>query len=251
MVTKINKSNIYDKDKIIQFISHIEKIIFPEFYNNVCVKRELCVAKRLFKNYISTNKERLEKFFDSLEEIKYQLYQDIKFTFDGDPACDAYEEIVLAYPGFYALKCYRIAHKLHSLDLNIVSRIISEYAHRLTGIDIHPGATIDFPICIDHGTGVVIGETTSIGKNCKIYQGVTLGALSTSRGQLIADVKRHPTIGNNVTIYAGASILGGDVVIGDNTVIGSNVFLTESIPANHKVKVSKPELIVIKKEERK
>lgn len=247
----LKQSNLYNYKKIIEFLSSLERILFPELCSNVCVKKELNKAKKIFKKYICNNEEKMNKFFFELDNIKKELYQDIKFTYDGDPACDCYEEIVLAYPGFLAIKYHRIAHRLNLIDLNVVARIISEEAHKLTGIDIHPGATIEYPICIDHGTGIVIGETTIIGKNCKIYQGVTLGALSTSRGQLLADEKRHPTIGNNVTIYAGASILGGDVVIGDNVVIGSNVFLTESIPANHKVKLPKPELIVIKKDTKK
>jgi serine O-acetyltransferase len=250
-MAELNQKKIYIQTKIIDFINHVEKILFPQIYEKVNVKKEEKLARRVFIKFISNDEGVLNKFFSQIEDIRKELYEDIKFTFDGDPACDAYEEIVLAYPGFLAIKYYRIAHRLRLLGLNIVSRIISEQAHKLTGIDIHPGAEILSPICIDHGTGVVIGETTIIGKNCKIYQGVTLGALSTSRGQLIADVKRHPTIGNNVTIYAGASILGGDVVIGDNVVIGSNVFLTESIPCDHKVKMSKPELVVIKKGEGK
>lgn len=245
---RLNPKNLYNHSKIIKLLSHLERILFPELYEKVCVKKELCAAKVLFNKYVTDDEAILNKFFSQMEDIKLELYQDIKFMYDGDPACDAYEEIVLAYPGFLSIKYYRIAHRLNLLGLNIVARIISELAHSQTGIDIHPGAAIECPICIDHGTGVVIGETTVIGKNCKIYQGVTLGALSTSRGQLLADQKRHPTIGNNVTIYAGASILGGDVHIGDNVVVGSNVFLTESIPANHKVKLPKPELIVIKKE---
>lgn len=238
----------YNIEKIKTFIFHIERTLFPEMYGIKCFKKDMCVAKKLFLKHISPCKEKQNKFFSQVDEIRNELIQDIKFIYEGDPACDNYEEIVLAYPGFLAIKYYRIAHRLNQLDLNVVARIISELAHSKSGIDIHPGANISFPIMIDHGTGVVIGETTIIGKNCKIYQGVTLGALSTSRGQLIKNVKRHPTIGNNVTIYAGASILGGDVRIGDNVVIGSNVFLTESIPSDHKVKNVKPELIVIKKE---
>lgn len=250
MAIKFNLEKVYDSKHIICFVNEVEKLLFPDFWAAIHQKGSLLKAHNLFIRYISKEKEKLETFFSKLDDLRNKLEQDVVFTFESDPACDCYEEIILTYPGYKALLFHRIAHELNLLNLHIVARIISEEAHKQTGIDIHPGATLDAPICIDHGTGIVIGETTIIGHHCKIYQGVTLGALSTSRGQLIADQKRHPTIGNHVTIYAGASILGGDVVIGDNVVIGSNVYLIESIPSNHKVKLQTPQLILIKKGEK-
>ena len=152
------------------------------------------------------------------------------------------EEIILAYPGLVAITVYRLAHELYKLQVPVLPRLMTEYAHSETGIDIHPGATIDKYFFIDHGTGIVIGETSVIGKNVKIYQGVTIGALSTRGGQKLSGKKRHPTIGNNVTIYAEASILGGDTVIGDNSVIGGNTFITSSVPADTRVSVKNPEM---------
>ena len=150
--------------------------------------------------------------------------------------------LILSYPGLQAITINRLAHELFQLKVPLIPRIMTEYAHSTTGIDIHPGATIGEYFFIDHGTGIVIGETTTIGKNVKIYQGVTLGALSTRGGQKLQGKKRHPTIGDNVTIYAGASILGGDSIIGENCVIGSNVFITTSIPAGTKVNIKNQEL---------
>ena len=152
------------------------------------------------------------------------------------------EEIILAYPGLVAITVYRLAHELYKLQVPVLPRLMTEYAHSETGIDIHPGATIDKYFFIDHGTGIVIGETAVIGKNVKIYQGVTIGALSTRGGQKLAGKKRHPTIGNNVTIYAEASILGGDTLIGDNSVIGGNTIITSSVPADTRVSVKNPEM---------
>ena len=250
MEIEFNLSKVYDRKHIKAFVKEIEKLVFPVFWAALHKKASLRKAQYLFEQYISSEEDKVQAFFSKLDEIKEKLNDDVRFIFDSDPACDCYEEIIVTYPGYKAILYHRIAHELNLLGLKVVARIISEEAHKKTGIDIHPGATIGSPLCIDHGTGIVIGETTIIGDRCKIYQGVTLGALSTSRGQLIKHEKRHPTIGNNVTIYAGASILGGDVVIGDNVVIGSNVFLTESIPSNHRVKLSAPQLILIKKEEK-
>ena len=184
---------------------------------------------------------------NSLPKIKEQLQEDLDFFIDSDPAADSKEEVILAYPGFKAIRYYRIAHQLYLLKEFLYARIISEEAHIITGVDIHPGAQIASPFFIDHATGIVIGETTVIGKRAKIYQCVTLGALSLSKGHQLKGVKRHPTLGDDVTIYAGVSILGGDVVIGNHVTIGSNVFLTESIPDNMKVTIGKPELIVQKR----
>ncbi len=163
-------------------------------------------------------------------------------AYNGDPAAKTRQEIIFCYPGLLAIFVYRIAHELYKMEVPLIPRIMSEYAHSHTGIDINPGAQIGEYFFIDHGTGVVIGETTIIGNNVKIYQGVTLGALSTRSGQLLRDIKRHPTIEDNVTIYSSASILGGDTVIGQGSVIGGNAFITDSVPPGTRVSVKSPEL---------
>jgi serine O-acetyltransferase len=170
-----------------------------------------------------------------LPEIRHQISRDVAAGYDGDPAAKSTEEVILCYPFVFAIAAHRIAHEIYGLDIPLISRMISERAHHHTGIDIHPGAVIGDRFFIDHGTGVVIGETCQIGNDVKIYQGVTLGALSFPRnkdGSVVKGGKRHPTIGNNVTIYAGATILGGETVIGDQCVIGANTWVTESVPAN-------------------
>ena len=182
------------------------------------------------------------EFFDKIPLIREYIETDLLAAFDGDPAACCLEEIILAYPGIMAITVYRLAHELYKLRIPVLPRLMTEYAHSETGIDIHPGATIDKYFFIDHGTGIVIGETSIIGKNVKIYQGVTIGALSTRGGQKLSGKKRHPTIGDNVTIYAGASILGGDTVIGENTVIGGNAFITSSVPANTRVSIKNPQM---------
>ena len=202
----------------------------------------------LFDKIIPNNQKVKDEFYNSLPWIQKALEKDLVFFMESDPAADNEEEIVFAYPGYRAIMFYRIAHLIHSLGFPFIARVISEHAHFLTGIDIHPGATIGTPFFIDHGTGIVIGETAIIGSHVKIYQGVTLGALSLAKGSKLKGVKRHPTVGDNVTIYSGASILGGDVSIGNNVVIGSNVFLLKSIPDNYRVILSEPELIVRKKD---
>lgn len=187
-----------------------------------------------------------------LPEIRELLKGDVAAAYEGDPAAKSYDEIIVSYPCLEAIATYRVAHELHVMDVPLIPRIMTEYAHGRTGIDIHPGATIGKNFFVDHGTGVVIGETTEIGDNVKIYQGVTLGALSFRKdkhGRIVKGGKRHPTIKDNVTIYAEATILGGDVVIGENSVIGGNVWLTESVPPGTTVTISKPELVYRKKEE--
>ena len=160
------------------------------------------------------------------------LLKDVEATFNGDPASKSYEEIIMSYPGLYAIMVYRLAHELYINEIPMLPRLMSEISHSKTGIDIHPGATIGEYFFIDHGTGIVIGETTIIGSNVRIYQGVTLGALSLQNANEIRNKKRHPTIKNNVIIYANASILGGETVIGNNVVIGGNVFILSSIEDN-------------------
>ena len=188
-----------------------------------------------------------------LPKIREMLKGDVKAAFNGDPAAKSYEEIVISYPGITAIAVYRIAHELYREDVPLIPRIMTEYAHTKTGIDIHPGAKIGKNFFIDHGTGVVIGETSVIGNNVKIYQGATLGALSfrkDERGRIIKGGKRHPTIEDNVTIYAEATILG-DVVIGKDSVVGGNVWIKQSVPSGVTVTIANPDLIYIEHENNK
>ncbi len=192
---------------------------------------------------IAAEAEEIAQYFiGRLADIQKMLIKDVQAGFDGDPAAKSRQEIISSYPGVFAIFVYRMAHELYVRHVPFIPRIMTEYAHSRTGIDINPGAVIGEYFFIDHGTGVVIGETTKIGNNVKLYQGVTLGALSTRKGQLLADVKRHPTIENNVTIYSGATILGGETVIGANSIIGGNTFITESVPAYTKVSLKAPEM---------
>lgn len=179
------------------------------------------------------NESRTNQFFDALPRIYEKINQDITAMYEGDPAAKSRSEVIRTYPGFYAISAYRIAHELHRLGIEGVPRVITEHAHSKTGIDIHPASQIGQHFCIDHGTGIVIGETTIIGNHVKIYQGVTLGALSVSKSD--AEKKRHPTIEDHVVVYAGATILGGETVIGHHSVIGGNVWLTRSVPAYSKI----------------
>ena len=176
-------------------------------------------------------------FLESIPAIRKSLAKDVLATFEGDPASKSYDEIIFSYPGIFAITVYRIAHQLFGLGVPILPRIMTEYAHTMTGIDIHPGARIGECFCIDHGTGVVIGETTEIGNNVRIYQGVTLGALSIPKGAgaKLRGKKRHPTIEDDVIVYSGATILGGDTIIGARSVIGGNVWITNSVPPDTKV----------------
>ena len=181
-------------------------------------------------------------FFDRIPEIRTMVQTDLKAAYDGDPAASSMDEIIFSYPGLFAITVYRLAHVLYELKVPMIPRIMTEHAHSVTGIDIHPGATIGKYFFIDHGTGIVIGETTIIGENVKIYQGVTLGGLSTRGGQSLRGTKRHPTIEDNVTIYANAAILGGNTVIGRDSVIGASAFITHSIPACTTVSIKNQEL---------
>lgn len=200
----------------------------------------------LFIDAIDSNFEKCSLFKEKLEELKEQRKFDLDFFYSSDPAASSKEEIILAYPGYRAIGIYRISHVLYELGYFVYARCMSEIAHSDTGIDIHPGAKISFPFFIDHGTGIVIGQTSVIGQRVKIYQSVTLGAISLSHAERLRGVVRHPQIGNDVTIYAAASILG-PIKIGDNVTIGSNVFLTEDVPSNTKVIIGKPQLIYINK----
>ncbi len=182
---------------------------------------------------------------DKIPQIRTMMSKDVQAAYDGDPAAKSYDEIIFSYPGIYAMTVYRIAHILYELNIPLLPRILTEQAHSVTGIDIHPGATINESFAIDHGTGVVIGETTEIGQNVRVYQGVTLGALSLPKGagDRYRGKKRHPTIEDDVIIYAGATILGGDTRIGARSIIGGNVWLTDSVPPDTKVLIEKPKLV--------
>lgn len=181
-------------------------------------------------------------FFKRLPTLQKMLLKDVEAGFNGDPAAKSREEVICSYPGFFAIYVYRVAHELYRMNVPFIPRIMTEYAHGKTGIDINSGAEIGEYFFIDHGTGVVVGETTVIGDNVKLYQGVTLGALSTRSGQKLSGKKRHPTVENDVTIYANATILGGDTVIGEGSVMGGNTFITESIGKNFKVSAKSQEL---------
>ena len=182
------------------------------------------------------------EFMHRIPHVREYLDTDVQAMLDGDPAAYSKSEIILCYPGLYAMTVFRLAHELYLLNVPMIPRMMTEYAHDKTGVDLHPGATIGKYFMIDHATGIVVGETTIIGEHVKIYQGVTIGALSTRAGHRLQGKKRHPTIEDNVTIYSGASILGGDTVIGHDSVIGGNVFITSSIPANTRVSNKIPEL---------
>ena len=186
----------------------------------------------------------IEKLLERLPGIRSRLSEDVEAAYEGDPAAKSFAEIVVSYPSIRAIAIYRIAHELQVLGLPILPRMMTEHAHDRTGIDIHPGAKIGRRFFIDHGTGVVIGETTEIGNNVRLYQGVTLGAKSPRRGESLRGKKRHPTIEDDVTIYAGATILGGETIIGEGTVIGGNVWLIESVAPYSKVIAEPPTHLV-------
>lgn len=268
---RLEEDNILNKDTLIEIVENIRRIIFPGFFDNNRVRADylkFLVGERLeFIQYHlqkqvaralgaqcgscgdcqrSALSEKAEEivyaFLEKLPTMRDYLATDIEAAYNGDPAAYSTDEIVFCYPGVFAITVYRIAHELWLLGVPMIPRIISEYAHGITGIDIHPGATIGKYFFIDHGTGIVIGETTQIGDNVKIYQGVTLGALSTRKGQQLKGVKRHPTIGDNVTIYSGTTILGGDTVIGNGATIGGNAFIVQSVSEGMRVSVRNPEL---------
>ena len=259
-----------DKGEIRELVQKLLQIVFPGYFRNRSVKiynpknsfavliedtfyhlnKQVSLALGFCKQEKTQTEENKQKksykmcmdFFTRIPQIREYIESDLQAAFDGDPAAGCREEIILAYPGLMASSINRIAHELYLLGVPVLPRIMTEYAHSETGIDIHPGAAIGKHFFIDHGTGVVIGETAVIGENVKIYQGVTIGALSTRGGQKLSGIKRHPTIEDNVTIYAGASVLGGETVIGKNTVIGGNAFITSSIPADTRVSIKNQEL---------
>ena len=258
------------KAAVIEILDSLQKLIFPGYFEtkrlsgeyieyyvgelveNVKYKleKQIVYALRCCPDGMKLNEEKkaelaVEKtasFLETIPRIQEYLDTDVQATFDGDPAAASYDEIIYSYPGIYAIMVARIAHELYLLSVPLIPRIMTEHAHSLTGIDINPGAQIGKYFCIDHGTGIVIGETSVIGNHVKMYQGVTLGGISTAAGQQLKGKKRHPTIMDNVTIYSGASILGGDTVIGEGTVIGGNVFVTSSVEANQRVTIKNQEL---------
>lgn len=229
-----------DKSKIINLVNDTICCLLSDC-NNVND------IKKFFLEVIDNKEDATDKFIDAFADIKKDLLADLDFFMESDPAIDSKEEVIITYPGFKAICYYRIAHVLRNMGYLLVSRIITEEAHSKTGIDIHPGSKIAAPFFIDHGTGIVIGETAIVGSYVKLYQCVTLGALSLSKGAKMKNIKRHPTIGNHVTIYACASILG-DITVGDDVTIGSNVFLIESVPPRMRVTIGKPELVIKSKE---
>lgn len=197
------------------------------------------------EDYEALGQAKTLQFLQRLPELREKLATDVQAAYDGDPACKGTDEVIFCYPGLEAVTVYRLAHVLHELEIPFIPRMMTEWAHSRTGIDIHPGAEIGPYFFIDHGTGVVVGETCVIGSRVKLYQGVTLGALSFATdeaGNLVRDKKRHPTIGDNVVVYANATILGGDTVIGHDSVIGSSVWLTRSVEPNTTVLLEKPKL---------
>ena len=230
-----------------KFIMLNQELIFKDLFNNklkykIFEKIHFLKIKRILRKF-GANKNTISFFCNESKILKKILLEDAEFTYQCDPASEGIDEIILTYPGFFAVFCYRIAHILKSVNVRLLPRMISEFAHTQTGIDIHPGATIGHPFCIDHGTGIVIGETSIVGNYVKMYQGVTLGALSLKEVQSLKNIKRHPTIGNNVTLYADAFVFGGDTVIGDNVIVGNNAIIRESVEAN-KVVYLKNEVII-------
>lgn len=240
-----------NRKEVVDLIKDLQSLLFPDFFKSRSVTQEglggISLLRKI-RNELETLIEKTSRFADHeeeaeaiadaflsrLPEIKALLLKDIDAIYEGDPAAKSREEVILCYPGFYAISIYRLAHELYELKLTLLSRIMTEYAHEKTGVDIHAGATIGEYFCIDHGTGIVVGETCVIGNRVKLYQGVTLGAKSfelDENGNPVKNVKRHPNIGNNVIIYANATILGGNTFVGDGCIIGASVWLTHSVEA--------------------
>lgn len=256
------------RSEIIYIVNELRRIMFPGYFGNentayvsleafagnslAVVYEKLFQQVRIALLYKEENMEDFNadeaaetitlKFMERIPELQRMLFKDVEAELEGDPAAKSKEEVIFSYPGIFAIFVYRIANQLYKLNVPLIPRIMTEYAHGKTGIDINPGAQIGEYFFIDHGTGIVIGETTTIGDHVKIYQGVTLGALSTQKGQALAGVKRHPTIEDNVVIYANTTILGGETIVGRNSVIAGNTFIIESIPPNTKVSSNIPEL---------
>ena len=255
-----------DKDKLIDIIEKLRRIVFPGYFREKTyriynAKHNLSMliedvmynlteqVTRVLQTEELSQQQAREKaqeicldFFRQIPQVRATVQTDLQAAYDGDPAATGMAELIFSYPGLFAITVYRLAHVLYTLKVPMIPRIMTEHAHSVTGIDIHPGATIGKYFFIDHGTGIVIGETTVIGENVKIYQGVTLGGLSTRGGQDLRGKRRHPTIEDNVTIYANASILGGETVIGRESTIGSSAFITKSVPPCTTVMMKNQEL---------
>jgi serine O-acetyltransferase len=263
--THVADEPIPSKESVIQIIDRLRDILYPGYFTRekldpvnlkyymgqqvsvlfdmlaeqiaLSIRHDCFRYDQPCRECLETGQQTALEFLGGVPAIRKTLATDIRATYEGDPASKSYDEIIFSYPGIFAITVYRVAHQFYHLDVPLLPRIMTEYAHSLTGIDIHPGAHIDSHFCIDHGTGIVIGETTRIGKRVRIYQGVTLGALSLPRdaGEKLRGRKRHPTIEDDVIIYSGATILGGDTVIGARSVIGGNVWITRSVPPDTKV----------------
>ncbi len=255
-----------DRDAVIDIIEKLRRIVFPGYFreknyrmynakHNLSMliedvmfnlNRQLTLVFESLGQPTQQAQEQARQvsldFFARIPQVRATVQTDLEAAYEGDPAATDMAEIIFSYPGLFAITVYRLAHELYTLNVPMLPRIMTEYAHSVTGIDIHPGATVGKYFFIDHGTGIVVGETTVIGEHVKLYQGVTLGALSTRGGQSLRGKRRHPTIEDNVTIYAGASVLGGDTVIGADSVIGSNAFITASIAPNTTVSIKNQEL---------
>lgn len=272
VIQHINRRLLPSREAIIDIITTVQELIFPGYFGlsgldetNIGTRTQTLVedlyeqlSEQITRSLVLDDvtiiedvnelprqaENRALAFIEAIPELRNALSQDVQAAYDGDPAARSYDEIIFSYPGVFAVMVYRIAHCLCQLDVPLIPRVMTEYAHSKTGIDIHPGAEIGNSFFIDHGTGVVIGETTVIGNNVKIYQGVTLGALSlpkNKRGELLRGVKRHPTLEDNVIIYSGATILGGNTVVGEGSIIGGNVWLTHSVPPRTKVTIEEPQ----------
>ncbi len=271
-IDQMDVFNQPDNEIVIDILQKLLNILFPGYYrernyrsynynNRISVlvedvmynlQKQIAIALRFSETYEHADYEKIRSaaeaisicFMSKIPKIRALVDTDLEASYQGDPAAFNKEEIVLCYPGLYASTVNRLAHELFLLNIPLIPRMMTEYAHNKTGIDIHPGATIGEYFFLDHGTGIVIGETSIIGTHVKVYQGVTIGALSTRGGQHLKGAKRHPTIEDEVTIYAGASILGGDTVIGRGSVIGSNVFITSSVKPDTRVSVKTQELVI-------
>src|SRR5688572_33181771 len=271
----LNRVHLPSKETIIEAIKRLRQLIFPGYFgeqgltasnipyrigelvlevSGMLYQQVRCCLRysqqipgangngEACKECDSNAAEIVHTFLKRIVDVRQMLASDVAAAFEGDPAAQSTDETIFCYPGLFAITVQRLAHEFYKLNVPLLPRIMTEHAHSLTGIDIHPGAKLGSSFFIDHGTGVVIGETTDIGRNVKIYQGVTLGALAPAFGQLLRGQKRHPTIEDDVTIYAGATILGGDTVIGRGSVIGGNVFITSSVPPLNQVSAEPPKL---------
>jgi len=229
-----------NKNGVVELMDKLHSLLFPSYFSDYRIGTLLKKAHKLLNKQLDLlhcERKLAAEFLSKLPKIRESLATDVEAASEGDPAASDKQEIIISYPGIYAISVYRLAHELELLKVPKLPRIMTEHAHSITGIDIHPGAQIGDYFFIDHGTGIVIGETTIIGEHVKVYQGVTLGALSTKGGHSLKGQKRHPTVEDNVTIYSGASIFGGNTVIGKDSVLGSNVFVTSSVPPGSKLSI--------------